>query len=350
MSGQGKVAMAESPSTFTNELAVVYLARFAEGPRPVATFIASYQRHRAGVAHDSVVIRKGFPDGKTAQDKILEPAFANAISISDDGFDINAYAEAAARLPHKYVVFLNTFSEIASDDWLQKLRSALSDSAVGIAGATGSYESLHGSMKRVNKGWWLFQNRILPSPTGVRRIFRTIRKLLPKRFVREAQTRIISYFVASTAKPNYDRTLDDKFETFWQRELKAGGAYEFLNRIPGFPNIHIRTNAFMIERRIFLDTQPGTIKTKIDSYMFESGPDSLTQQILRLGLKVLVVGADGRSYDIDQWTASGTFRLGTQHNLLVKDNQTRAFEHMHRSSKLAYVGMTWGDGQKSATP
>ena len=268
--------MGEAPSRFTNELAVVYLARFAEGTKPVATFVASYQRHRPGIDHDSVVIRKGFPDRKTAQDEIIEPVFPNAISISDHGFDINAYAEAAAQLPHKYVVFLNTFSEIASDDWLKKLRSALSDPAVGIAGATGSYESLRDSMKRVNSGWWQFQIPSFPKPTGVRRVFRAIMKILPKRVAQRVKGKIISYLAARTAKPNDEHTPDTEFELFWEREISAGGAYEFLSQIPEFPNAHIRTNAFAIERLIFLDTLPLSVATKADSYLYENGPDSLT--------------------------------------------------------------------------
>ena len=57
----------------------------------------------------------------------------------------------------------------------------------------------------------------------------------------------------------------------------------------------------------------------------------------------MVVGKDGQSYDIDQWRKSGTFRLGDQDNLLVKDNQTRAYDEMNAASKRAYAVMTWGD-------
>src|SRR4051812_3999235 len=104
--------MTDGPASFTSDLAVVYLARFAEGARPVSTFIESYRRHPAGTAHDLIIVRKGFPEGATDQNDILAPFLANAISISDDGFDITAYAQAAAQLPHDYVVFLNTFSEV----------------------------------------------------------------------------------------------------------------------------------------------------------------------------------------------------------------------------------------------
>jgi hypothetical protein len=332
-----------SPSTFTSDLAVVYLARYAEGVMPVANFVESWERHPPGIAHDRVVIRKGFPDGKAAQDKILRRAFSHAISVSDDGFDINAYAKAARQLPHKHVVFVNTFSEIASDNWLRKLRSAFADPTVGIAGATGSYESPLSTMKRVQKGVWRIQNRGFPKLASFYWLFRVIRARLPKRLAVKLVVSAASYFSTRTTKPDRDPALDDQFEAYWASETAPGGRLARLNEIPAFPNPHIRSNAFMIDRQIFLDTLPGSIDTKNDSYLFESGPDSLTQRMLQRGLKVVVVGGDGCIYEMDKWAESGTFRLGSQRNLLVKDNQTRAFDDMNTSEQRAFAAMTWGD-------
>ncbi len=258
--------------------------------------------------------------GKSTLDKVLKRAFPHFVSVSDDGFDINAYAKAAAQLPHRYVVFLNTFSEIAADGWLRKLHSAFADQSVGIAGGTGSYESLLSSMKHVQKGWWLFQNEGIPKPAGLRRLFRAIRARLPKRLATRVVAAAISYFAVRSS--GHDSTLDDKFETYWNNEVGPGGALARLNEISPFPNPHIRTNAFMIERQVFLDVLPDSIETKNDSYLFESGPDGLTQRILQRGLQIVVVGADGRVYGMEEWAESDTFRLGGQRNLLVKDNQT----------------------------
>jgi hypothetical protein len=332
--------MEESAPTLTSNLAVIYLARFAEGPNPVANFIESYNRHEAGIAHDRVVIRKGFSDDDTEQDRKLRSFFPNVISISDEGFDITAFAKAAAQLPHNHVVFLNTFSEIVSDDWLAKLSLALSGPAIGIAGTTGSYESLHSSMKRLNKG--LFQNQLLPSAARMRRLSRIARRLFPKQFVSRVVAAVIAYS-ASRNRAKNDRMPDDQFEAFWERETMPGGTFEDLKTIPLYPNAHIRTNAFIIERQIFLDTLPTSITTKRDTYLYESGPDSLTRQILRRGKKAVVVGRDGQSYSIDQWPRSRTFRLGDQRNLLVQDNQTRAFEAMNNTEKRAFVEATWGE-------
>ncbi len=308
-------------------------------------FIESLERRSPGIAHDRVVIRKGFPSGKTALDQSLARAFPHSVSLSDDGFDIAAYADAAAQLPHRRVVFLNTFSEIAADGWLRKLDSAFADTEVGIAGATGSYESPLSSMKHVQKGWWLLQSKGIPNPAGALRLLQAIRRRLPKWLATKLVSLVVSYFSARSSRANCDQALDDRFEAYWANQIGPGGALARLKDMKVFPNPHIRTNAFMIERKLFLNVLPDSLETKNDSYLFESGPDGLTQQILLRGLKVVVVGANGRVYAMEEWGDSGTFRLGDQHNLLVKDNQTRAFQNMSAAEKRAFTTMTWGDGR-----
>jgi hypothetical protein len=335
--------MTEQQPTINNDLAIVYLARFTEGPKPMAAFVESCRRHDAGIAHDRVVVRKGFSGANTAQDKIVGPFFATAISVSDDGFDITAYAEAAAQLPHKYLVFLNTFSEIRSDDWLLKLRSAFDDPIVGIAGATGSYESLYSSMKRFRRGMFLTQKQLLGSQqAGLRRAFQIFRRALPKQISKRLVAKIISHFAVRATRAERGPGTDHAFESVWVQETQPGGIYDYLNGIPEYPNPHIRTNAFMMERQVFLEALPQSITTKKESYLFESGPAGLTQQVLRRGKTVMVVGCDGQAYGVDEWANSGTFRQGDQGNLLVHDNQTRAFEDLNSEEKRAFAEMTWG--------
>ena len=89
----------------------------------------------------------------------------------------------------------------------------------------------------------------------------------------------------------------------------ATGSFESLSpmdqRIPPFPNIHVRSNAFMIERKRLIDfLSICTILTKRDTYFVESGPASITRSILRLGQSALIVGRDGRGYHPENWPRS----------------------------------------------
>lgn len=107
-------------------------------------FLTSYRRHPAGLAHDLILICKGF-EAREAQARV-EADFAacasRVIEVADDGFDLGAYRDAAALVPHERVSFLNTHSEILSSDWLLKLTLNLDRPGTGMVGATASFEQL----------------------------------------------------------------------------------------------------------------------------------------------------------------------------------------------------------------
>jgi hypothetical protein len=292
--------------------------------------------------HDLVVVLKGFPAGASDAAAHLLSLNATTIAISDEGIDISAYAVAARQLPHRRIAFLNTFSEIAADDWLLKLQRPFNHPSVGAAGATGSYESPRTSMRRLKMGLFRAQNSFAPSLGRLRGVFQFMRRMLPKHLSRYLVNQLISRLVTRDP-PSAASAPDPAFEEFWIRETKADGTYDDLNGIPDFPNPHLRTNGFMIDRQLFLALLPQAIATKGASYLFESGPDGLTAQLLRQGKKVVVVGRDGTGYDIAEWPRSRTFRLGDQANLLIHDNQTRAFAALPRGGRAAFTAMAWGD-------
>ena len=127
----------------------------------------------------------------------------------------------------------------------------------------------------------------------------------------------------------------------------ATGSYESLRKwhknIPKFPNFHLRSNAFMIQRKLFCQITKGVLITnKIDAFNFESGPNSLTRQIIAMGREVLLVGRNGRGYSPMWWPLSDTYRQGTQSNLLIGDNQTRDFAGFPLHGKRFVIRRTWG--------
>ena len=118
-----------------------------------------------------------------------------------------------------------------------------------------------------------------------------------------------------------------------------------------FPNPHLRTNAFAIDRRRFLAAMPRhPVTSKFDAYLFEHGTDSLTAQVQAQGLSVRLVGRDGRGYEATWWPQSGTFRQGDQANLLIGDNQTDVFRRSSIEEKKALFRLAWGDGSVFQVP
>jgi len=112
---------------------------------------------------------------------------------------------------------------------------------------------------------------------------------------------------------------------------------------PAFPNPHIRSTGFMMNRELFYSiAKSHHIIDKFDAYKFESGLESLTSKVLSLGMRVLLVGANGRGYSMKFWPISKTFRMGLQENLLIADNQTRNYMKLPWSQKIEFVNRTWG--------
>ena len=61
-----------------------------------------------------------------------------------------------------------------------------------------------------------------------------------------------------------------------------------------------------------------------------------------MGRLVLVVGRDGKAYDMQDWHRSNTFWRRNQENLLVGDNQTSSYERMNDEERAMYSAIAWG--------
>jgi len=145
----------------------------------------------------------------------------------------------------------------------------------------------------------------------------------------------------------YQTALD---ETDGRDLIGATGSWEAMTSLGvRFPNPHIRTSAFLVDRLRFLDSYgPVERLTKRDSYFMESGPDSLTRHYIAAGDRALVLDRHGRLHEVADWATSHTYRAGNQENLLVGDLKTFRFFYLLKRNRLEISQRCWGD-QKSAT-
>ena len=132
----------------------------------------------------------------------------------------------------------------------------------------------------------------------------------------------------------------------------AGATGSYDPAYPGgpYPNLHIRTSAFLIERTTFLALDRGRLKTKNDNYHFESGLHSMTRQLLANGGKAVVVGRNNQYWLADDWPKSHTFSSGQQENLLIADNQTESYEGARLEERKEIAKRTWGDARFAEPP
>lgn len=291
------------------DLALVHLVRHANGLAPFEAFMASYERFEAGREHDLVLLCKGFPDAAAAAPYVERAAGAEVLHVSDEGLDLGAYLTAAARLGHRYVSFVNSFSEVLVPGWLGLLAAPVERGA-GAAGATGSWGG--------GLSYKLYQ---LGVPGGYADVFDD------RRAVRLAMHEISG-------------TPDRGDLVHW-----VGNAVYTLRDFPAlslFPAVHLRTNAFVIERERLLALRMGRLGSKRGVYRLESGRANLTAQLTALGRPPVVVDRHGAERHAAEWAEGDVFWQGRQADLLVADNQTRSYADGPAHHREVLSRFAWG--------
>jgi hypothetical protein len=198
---------------------------------------------------------------------------------------------------------------------------------VGVAAATGSYEShtswvpFYASLKRHCLSPAYIGDAATEYYFGF--VLNGLRHLRPGQGKRVALARMRLQFVDAFKSPARRWFLQSRF--------------------PPFPNPHIRSNAFFMKRERFLATSIGPLRSKWHAWAYESGRIGLTAQLRRQGLEAVLVTRQGEGFGVADWCQSGTYRMGTQPNLLISDNQTRIFLDLAPGHQVTSARMAWGD-------
>lgn len=286
-------------------IGVIHLVWAPVGLESFRTFLKSYADSPAGVEHDLIVAFKGFDSERSAMDyrSLLSGVRHSCLFIPRSGFDIRSYYHVVETCRYDFYCPLNSRSVILDGEWLAKLYGAAREMGIGLAGASGSGLS--------------WRSHLLET-----------RHALKHRAPYRGMTGRL-------------------------RLMARAGFYAAC--FDPFPNYHVRTTAFMMRRDLFVGLRRSWMSTKAGTYLFESGKRSMTKQIQRMGLQVVVVGRDGLTYPPDRWWESNTFWQDEQKNLLVADNQTTRFAQGDADEKWRLARAAWGaracvGGTSSALP
>jgi hypothetical protein len=275
-------------------IGLVHLVWAPLGPEPLRNFLRSYHAHPAGAGHELAIVLNGAgPEGPAdgaARETLLvelEGSGHTLIELERPVLDLAAYGQAARRLTHDRLCFLNSYSVVLVDGWLGLLADALKEPDIGLVGASASWES-QAEWVRGPARHWPQQLAGLPS-----------------------------------ARRDY----------------------------PRFPNAHIRTSAFMLDRLALVEMGLDQAADKRATYLLESGRQSITRRVQERGLRATVVGRDGQVYGVEAWPDSHTFRSGEQENLLVADNQTEDYRTASPHRRRRFSRDSWGaPGRRLSAP
>jgi hypothetical protein len=137
--------------------------------------------------------------------------------------------------------------------------------------------------------------------------------------------------------------------------VASGGSYESLMqsftlrdrllyrfRFAGAPNPHLRTNVFAFAPAALALLRWNRAGSKIGAWALENGRRSFYRQIVKAGLRGVVVGADGNYADESEWPGSGTWRSGDQHNLIASDQRSDEYLAADAEERARLRKLSWG--------
>lgn len=296
-------------------------------PNSLREFAAAWRAHPPGCDCELVFLVKGFASPVQAKPYLDEVAdLAPQIHfVPEGGFDLGSYFDAAARLRRHRYCFVKSQSRPLVDGWLAKLDAALACPGVGQVGATGSWASAHS---------WMMYSMGLPS---------AYRSLLPAR--RQVRGLVANLDVERGAieRPSMAHSIRMRLKTL------PNVPKEFFDFGP-FPTPHLRTTSFMITHAVLRELRLFEVRTKMDTLMLESGRNSITHQLERMGLSSLVVDRAGAVYEPDRWHRSRTYYQGDQEGLLVAEDHTDSYEAGDLARRSFMSRDVWGKHADPSPP
>jgi hypothetical protein len=213
------------------------------------------------------------------------------MSINDHLFDLNSYIECANSFKFKYLLFLNSYSEVNCSNWLDIYLQASHGSDSVIVGSTASFECLG------------YNPPLLDKKNSLSKIIWIVRVI-----------------------------------------MRRMNSIRFMFSATGFPNPHIRTNAFLIDRNSFLEyfRINGYPKSKFDCHLVESGPKGLTKYMIKKGATVVIVSNNGEVFNVSDWGSANLFRANNSSDRLVfTDNRTREYTNASIEKKAQLIWDAW---------
>ena len=290
-------AIKSTKSDKPDYVSVIHLIWLPYGVALFEQFVASYRKYDSGVEHELVLLFNGVYDKGELLPylSVIEKYNIPCRTLVYEGAcqDIDAYLWAAGQLNSSYVIFLNSYVEFLAANWLGHFMKHASQN-VGMVGASGSWQSYYRSA--IDSPWkWESHKSINENLKKYRRFLKA---------------------------------------TFWWSRF----FYDF-------PNPHVRSNAFLMKRELFLSLERLPLKNKFMAYVLESGKKSITNQVLRKGLNVLIVDRNGNAWVKEQWAESAIFWRSNQVNLLIADNQTRLYDNADTLNKRKMTRLAWGKNE-----
>jgi hypothetical protein len=264
------------------KLIVCFLITKFDNETSLINFIDNYNKYNSGRNHELLICFKLINTDTIDRYKFFlkDLNYIEYIDINKfNDYDFGSYKRIAEKYLNYSILFLNSHSYPACDNWLLKLTKNFSNNT--LIGTSASNESLLNSLQL-------------------------------KKFYK-----ILSYlFNLFHLKRN--------FNSFPNPHIRTSS---FL----------INTNEFLE----YMENKK--INSKIDTWKIESGKNSLTNYFKNKNFKFFIINSDGEKYTEKNWKFSETYCYSNQSKTIISDKHTRKYLSLNEKDRKVCQIKVWGN-------
>ena len=267
----------------SSKIIACYLCSPYASMNAIKNFVKFYKRYKSGIKHKLIICFKNFEKKKIKF--IQDQYFSNIKYIpfidpeTKNDFDFGSYLRVARKYPKSRFFFMNSYSYPIANKWLYKINHKFKKKT--IIAPSGSYQSLSYNARFRNEG--------------------------------------------------------DNYFVFVYKIIR------FLIHFKNFPNPHLRTSAFYITARDFINFMKGKkISSKFDAWKLESGRFGLSEYFKKKNYKLFIANSKGEIFSESNWRDSNTYAINNQKFSIIWDKHTQKFSKLTKKQKRKFQLTVWG--------
>jgi hypothetical protein len=292
-------------------LAVVYLIHKSDDITRLYNFLDSVEGFQIPSSWQFNILFKGFSTKQLSEIANGElnrfPRF-QIYPVPNRGFDLETYRWFAKRNPHGRYLFLSSSSRLTMQESINILESIDQDSTNTFHFSLGSRMSLATNNLVMLEIKHLYLQGKIPDQ-------------FLQRYSKMFIGRKLGIIRSVTLKKN-------SLETIWLARLLINLFFKTLKgvsrikyrKFPRFPNPHIRTTGFHVDRETFLNLEYGFQFSKKRALLLESGSQSMLRQMLKKGVHIFYLPIESTPTKVIEL---GDFEKMDFKNVIISDQRHR---------------------------
>lgn len=270
-------------------IAIVYLIHKNDDIKRLDNFLDSFKGFQIPSSWKLHILFKGFsskPLSEIAHGELSRFLGLQTHLVPNRGFDLESYRWFVKKNPYDHYLFLSSSSLFTQQKSIEILESLPRDSTNSFYFSLGSRISLATNKLVMLELKHLFLQGQIPD-----QFLQRYSKMFIGRKLRIIRS--ITFKINNLGIFRLTRGLI----SLYFKTLKTISSIRYRN-FPKFPNPHIRTTGFYVDRETFSCLQYGFQFSKKRAHLLESGSQSILRQLLQKGTKIFYLSIDSTPTEV----------------------------------------------------